>query len=148
MSALGFIDSCEWRLTVRMDQNYLPSQHMDGGNSDLRSQSENERNEQAASAAPRCSITHHHHLTQHPPHKMSSHKCVWENSQANCRNNFSHSHARKSLRSPVTANIAVQVALPGATPTDGPSEVLRMGEHLIHRQEEFYGPRGLCRSSV
>ncbi|KAI0292174.1 hypothetical protein BC826DRAFT_1105663 [Russula brevipes] len=57
----------------------------------------------------------------------------------------SHNHARKSLRSPVTANITVQGTLPGATPTDGPSEGLQMGEHW---QEEFNGPRGLCQATI
>ncbi|KAI0292177.1 hypothetical protein BC826DRAFT_1186632 [Russula brevipes] len=60
----------------------------------------------------------------------------------------SHNHTRKSVQSPVTANIAAQVALLGATPTDGPSEVLRTGEHSIDRQEEFNGPRGLCQATI
>ncbi|KAI0292180.1 hypothetical protein BC826DRAFT_454737 [Russula brevipes] len=60
----------------------------------------------------------------------------------------SHNHTRKSVQSPVTANIVVQVALPGATPTDGPSEVSLMGEHSIHLQEEFNGPRGLCQATI
>jgi len=46
------------------------------------------------------------------------------------------------------ANIIVQGALPGATPTGGLSEGSQMGEHLIHRQEEFNGPRGLCQATI
>jgi hypothetical protein len=79
--------------------------------------------------------------------------CVWETLLGYIIakiTKFSHSRIPKSDQSPVTlpTDITAQCAFPHATPTDGPSEGLQMGECSTTLHGAFNGPQGLIMSFV